>query len=92
MDIELYERSWPPTSRSQFDAARGPRGALFVGSTTEVTDKILAVHEIFRFDRILIQMTIGVLDHARLMRAIELVRTKVAPEVCKALDARPETA
>ena len=36
------ERGWPPTSRAQFDAARGPNGALFVGSPAEVTDKILA--------------------------------------------------
>jgi probable LLM family oxidoreductase len=79
------ERGWPPTSRAQFDAARGPRGALFVGSPAEVTDKILAAHEIFRFDRFLIQMAIGVLDHAKLMRAIEILGTKIAPEVRKAL-------
>ncbi|WP_414472137.1 LLM class flavin-dependent oxidoreductase [Microvirga sp. M2] len=79
------ERGWPPTSRQQFDAARGPRGALFVGSPAEVTDKILAAHETFRFDRFLIQMAIGVMDHGKLMRAIEILGTKVAPEVRKAL-------
>jgi alkanesulfonate monooxygenase SsuD/methylene tetrahydromethanopterin reductase-like flavin-dependent oxidoreductase (luciferase family) len=79
------ERGWPPTSRAQFDLARGPRGALFVGSPAEVTDKILAAHEIFGFDRVLIQMAIGVLEHGKLMKAIELFGTKVAPEVRKAL-------
>jgi len=79
------ERGWPPTSRAQFDVARGPRGALFVGSPAEVTDKVLAAHEIFRFDRFLIQMAIGVLEHAKLMRAIEILGTKIAPEVRKAL-------
>jgi probable LLM family oxidoreductase len=79
------ERGWPPTSRQQFDAARGPRGALFVGSPAEVTDKILAAHEIFRFDRFLIQMAIGVMDHVKLMRAIEILGAKVAPEVRKAV-------
>jgi probable LLM family oxidoreductase len=79
------ERGWPPTSRAQFDAARGPRGALFVGSAAEVADKILAAHEIFQFDRFLIQMAIGVLDHAKLMKAIETLGTKVAPEVRKAV-------
>ncbi|HZH50530.1 MAG TPA: LLM class flavin-dependent oxidoreductase [Microvirga sp.] len=79
------ERGWPPTNRSQFDAARGPRGALFVGSPSEVTDKILAAQEIFRFNRFLIQMAIGVMDHSKLMRAIELLGTKVAPEVRKAV-------
>jgi probable LLM family oxidoreductase len=86
------ERGWPPTSRSHFDAACGPRGALFVGSPAEVTDKILAAHEIFRFDRFLIQMAIGVLDHAKLMRAIEILGTEVAPEVRKALDLKRKTA
>ena len=49
-----------------------------------MTDKILANHAIFGFDRFLIQMAIGVIDHAALMRAIELFGTKVAPEVRKA--------
>jgi probable LLM family oxidoreductase len=79
------ERGWPPTSRQQFDVARGPRGALFVGSPAEVTDKILAAHEIFRFDRFLIQMAIGVMDHIKLMKAIEIFGTRVAPEVRKAI-------
>jgi probable LLM family oxidoreductase len=79
------ERGWPPTNRAQFDRARGQRGALFVGSPAEVTDKILAAHETFRFDRFMIQMAIGVLDHAKLMRAIETLGTKVAPDVRKAL-------
>jgi probable LLM family oxidoreductase len=86
------ERGWPPTSRSHFDAARGPQGALFVGGPTEVADKILAAHEIFRFDRFLIQMAVGVLDHAKLMRAIELLGTKVAPAVRKALGAERQIA
>jgi probable LLM family oxidoreductase len=79
------ERGWPPTSRAHFEASRSPRGALFVGSPAEVTDKILASHEIFRFDRILIQMAIGVVDHAKLMRAIEIMGSEVAPQVRKAV-------
>lgn len=78
------ERGWPPSNRAHFDASCGPRGALFVGSPSEVTDKILAVHEIFGFDRILIQMAIGVFDHAKLMRAIEILGTEVAPQLRKA--------
>lgn len=78
------ERGWGPTNRAQFDAARGPRGAQFVGSPAEVTDKILAAHEVFGFSRFLIQMAIGVMDHAELMKAIELFGTKVAPELRRA--------
>ncbi|MBZ6075907.1 LLM class flavin-dependent oxidoreductase [Microvirga puerhi] len=85
------ERGWPPTSRSQFEAARGPQGALFVGSPAEVTDKILAAHQIFRFDRFLIQMAIGILDHCKLMHAIEILGTKVAPEIRKAVQIEQRT-
>ncbi len=81
------ERGWPPTSRAAFDAACGPKGAQFVGSPAEVVDKILANHAVFGFDRFLIQMAIGVIEHGKLMRAIELFATKVAPEVRKAVAA-----
>ena len=73
------ERGWGPTDRAQFDAARGPNGAQFVGSPAEMVDKILATHEVFGFDRMLIQMAIGVYDHAQLMKAIELLGSRAAP-------------
>ena len=79
------ERGWGPTNRAHFDAARAPRGNLFVGDPGEVTDKILANHAIFGFDRFLLQMAIGIIPHARMMQAIELYGTKVAPAVRKAV-------
>ncbi|MDD2869789.1 LLM class flavin-dependent oxidoreductase [Neomegalonema sp.] len=79
------ERGWPPTSRAKFDAESGPTGAQFVGGPAELTDKILKHHEIFGFDRFLLQMAIGVLTHAELMKAIEIFGTRVAPEVRKAI-------
>lgn len=84
MDRIGRERGWPPTSRAQFDDARGPRGALVVGSPAEVADKILALREVLGFDRILIQMGIGVQDHRALRRAIELLGTEVAPALRRA--------
>lgn len=57
-----------------------------------MTDKILAAHEIFRFDRFLIQMAIGVMDHIKLMKAIEILGTRVAPEVRKAIGVKSQTA
>lgn len=87
MDRIGRERGWPPTSRAQFEAARGPHGALFVGSPAEVADKMLAARELFGIDRLLIQMAIGILDHHRLMQAIELLGTRVLPELRKAAPA-----
>jgi alkanesulfonate monooxygenase SsuD/methylene tetrahydromethanopterin reductase-like flavin-dependent oxidoreductase (luciferase family) len=86
------ERGWGPSGRREFDASRSPRGALFVGSPAEVTDKILANHEIFGNTRFLIQMAIGVMPHATLMKAIELFGTKVAPAVRKAVAQKTEAA
>jgi probable LLM family oxidoreductase len=79
------ERAWGPTNRAQFEAARSPRGAIFAGSPAEVVDKILANHALFKFDRFLIQMAIGLMPHHQIMKAIELFGTKVAPEVRKAV-------
>jgi probable LLM family oxidoreductase len=75
------ERGWPPTTRAQFEAGRSPRGALLVGSPQEVIDKILFEHEIFENDRFLMQLALGPMPHARVMRAIELLGTVVAPAV-----------
>jgi probable LLM family oxidoreductase len=75
------ERGWPPTTRARFEAERSPRGALLVGSPQEVIDKILLEHELFGHQRMLIQMTVGVMPHARVMRSIELLGTEVAPAV-----------
>jgi probable LLM family oxidoreductase len=79
------ERGWPPTTRAHFEASRSPRGALLVGDPQEVIDKILFEHEIFRNDRFLLQISVGSMPHAQLMRAIELFGTAVAPAVRKAV-------
>jgi probable LLM family oxidoreductase len=85
MDRIGRERGWGPSTRSQYDAAVSPRGNLFVGDPQMVIDKILANHEIFGFDRFLLQMAIGVIPHDRMLKAIELYGTKVAPAVRKAV-------
>ena len=77
------ERGWGPTNRAHFDLSRGPDGALFVGNPEAVAEKIVAMHKIFRNDRFLLQMAIGLMPHDRLMKAIELFGTKVAPLVRK---------
>jgi len=77
------ERGWPPTNRSQFDASTDPQGALLVGSPQQVIDKILYQHEIFGHTRFMAQMSLGAMPHKKLMHAIELLGTKVAPIVKK---------
>jgi probable LLM family oxidoreductase len=75
------ERGWPPMTRQQFDASRGPRAALAVGSVDQVIEKILFEHDLFRNDRFLAQVSVGPMPHKQIMRAIELFGTEVAPVV-----------
>ena len=83
------ERGWGPMGRRQFEAGRSPRGALLVGSPEEVAEKILYEHELFGNDRFMAQISVGALPHEKVMRAIELFGTEVAPAVRKELAPRP---
>ena len=82
------ERGWPPTTRRHFEAERSSRGALLVGDPQEVIDKILFEHSIFKHDRTLIQFSVGTMPHDKVMRAIELYGTRVAPVVRRELGGR----
>lgn len=75
------ERGWPPISRQQFEASRTLRGADFVGSPQEIIEKILFQHEIFGHQRLLLQLGVGTIAHDKMLRAIELLGTQVAPVV-----------
>src|SRR3954452_5626997 len=87
MDRIGRERGWPPLTREQYLASHELRGANFVGSPDQIVEKILFQHEIFKHDRFLLQMSVGTLPHADVMRAIELLGTEVAPKVREALPA-----
>jgi probable LLM family oxidoreductase len=82
------ERGWPPLTRQDFEASRTLRGANFIGSPQEVVEKILFQHELFGHDRFLLQLSVGTHPHARMLRAIELYGTEVAPAVRRELARR----
>lgn len=74
------ERGWPPTTRAHFDAQLGPHGALLVGTADDVAEKILRHSEALGgISRITFQMSVASLPHAKLMRAIDALGTRVAP-------------
>jgi probable LLM family oxidoreductase len=80
------ERGWPPMTRAHFDAQLGPTGALLVGDPETVAEKVLRVNEsLSGISRLTFQMSVADLPHAKLMRAIELIGTRVAPLVRRAL-------
>ncbi len=75
------ERGWAPLTRAAYDASAGVHGANFLGSPDQVAEKILFQHEIFGHERFLMQFIVGSTPHAEVLRAIELLGTKVAPVV-----------
>jgi probable LLM family oxidoreductase len=82
------ERGWPPPTRAQFDAQCSPLGALLVGDAAAATEKILAENAALGgLSRLTVLIDNSVLTHAQIMRAIELLGTKVAPSVRKATGA-----
>lgn len=85
------ERGWPPMRKEQYAASADLRGANFVGSPDDIIEKILFQHEIFGHNRMLLQLSVGSMPHDKLLHAIELYGTKVAPVVRKEI-ARREAA
>ena len=76
------ERGWPPASRAQFDALRGPTGALLIGDAETVTEKVLYLNEVLGgLSRITFQMGVSALPHEKMLRSIKILGTGVAPLV-----------
>jgi len=75
------ERGWPPLTRDQYEAGRGPAGHLLVGDPEQVAAKIVRIRELFAPDRFLAQYTVGPLPHAQVLRSIELLATEVRERV-----------
>jgi probable LLM family oxidoreductase len=90
------ERGWPATTRAHFDALIGPTGALMVGDAATVAEKILYVNEALGgLARITFQMGVSTVPHQKMLRAIEILGTKVKPLVAvsaPASDPRPAAA
>ena len=82
------ERGWPPTTRAQFDAVRGPTGALLVGDAETVAKKIIYVNEVLGgLARITFQMGVSTLPHEKMLRSIEILGKRVAPIIGKGASA-----
>lgn len=74
------ERGWRPVTRADFDAQRGSQGALIIGDPDEVVKKMIRHSKALGgISRITFQMNAASLPHVKLMRAIELIGTQVAP-------------
>ena len=80
------ERGWSPMTRAQFDGQLTPNGALLVGNADEVVEKIGRYNEALGgISRITFMMNAASLPHEKLMHAIELIGTRVAPALNQGL-------
>jgi probable LLM family oxidoreductase len=75
------ERGWPPMTPQQYEVMRSPAGSLAVGSPEQVAAKILAVDDALGLDRVLLHLSVGTVEHAAVLRAIELLGAQVAPRL-----------
>jgi probable LLM family oxidoreductase len=74
------ERGWPKITRASFDAQRGPEGALLVGDSDEVAEKIIRHNKALGgISRITFMMNPASLPHDKLMRTTKLIGTRMAP-------------
>jgi len=75
------ERGWGPMTRDQYDWLRSPDGSLVLGDPEEVARKIIRYRDLLGVQRFMLHISVGTLPHDRVLRAIELLGTKVAPLV-----------
>lgn len=81
MDRIGVSRGWPPYTKAQYDGGRSKDGALFIGSSAEVADKIAYMKEIFGITRFIGHMDIGDPEHGAMMKSIELFGKEVLPKI-----------
>lgn len=85
MDRIGKDRGWAPYTKMQFEGGLSPEGALFMGETNQVIDKMIATIEMFGLTRFIAHIDVGGPAHKEMMKAIELYGSKVLPEVRKAV-------
>jgi probable LLM family oxidoreductase len=78
------ERGWPPMTRGRFEAQAGELGALLVGSSEDIAEKIVRHSEALGgITRLTFQLDSAELPHDKLMKSIELIGKKVKPLLAK---------
>ncbi|MDN3017787.1 LLM class flavin-dependent oxidoreductase [Paenibacillus sp. BSR1-1] len=81
MNVLGRERGWGHYSRASFDAARSFEGALYVGDSKTVAEKIIHLRKNVGITRFMLHVPVGSMPHEDVMKAIELLGTEVAPQV-----------
>ncbi|HIW32386.1 MAG TPA: LLM class flavin-dependent oxidoreductase [Candidatus Paenibacillus intestinavium] len=81
MNILGRERGWSPYTKQAFDHARSIEGALYVGDSQYVAQKIINLRKHVGITRFMLHMPLGTMPHDQVMHGIELFGKEVAPIV-----------
>ncbi|MCX5366862.1 LLM class flavin-dependent oxidoreductase [Streptomyces sp. NBC_00124] len=84
----MAELGRPAPSRADRAEAVEPGGMVFAGSPDEIADRILHLHGLLGHTRQILQMDVGGMPQRDFLRGIELLGTKVLPQIRAEL-ARP---
>jgi alkanesulfonate monooxygenase SsuD/methylene tetrahydromethanopterin reductase-like flavin-dependent oxidoreductase (luciferase family) len=71
----------PVPPRDARTAALEPGGMVFAGGPDEIADRILHLHRLLGHTRQILQMDVGGMPHRDFLHAIELLGTKVLPQI-----------
>jgi probable LLM family oxidoreductase len=85
MNLLGRERGWPPYTRATFDSMRSLHGALYVGDSEFVAEKIVLLRRHLGVTRFFLHVDISTIPHREILRTIERLGTEVAPLVRKEL-------
>ncbi|WP_217699648.1 LLM class flavin-dependent oxidoreductase [Sphingobacterium nematocida] len=75
--------------KSAFAETASTKNAMMVGSPQQIIDKMLYQYELYKHDRILLQIDFGGVPYDKVANTIELLATEVLPVVKKATKVTP---
>ncbi|RMZ60301.1 LLM class flavin-dependent oxidoreductase [Chryseobacterium nematophagum] len=81
MDRIGASRGWAPYTKMQYDGGRGKEGALFIGTPSEVAEKIAYIQDLFGITRFIGHMDVGDPTHDIMMESIRLLGEEVKPVI-----------
>lgn len=81
MEYGSKARGWSVPSRQEYDHYTDGAGMIFAGSPDEIAGRLIAVGELTGADRYAMHMDWAGVPHAQVMKAIELLGTRIKPQI-----------
>lgn len=79
--ISKERPQWQEMTYDQYLEATGENGAIFVGDSTTVANKIIKIVEELKLTRFYLHLPIASMPHEEVLNAIKIYGTEVIPKV-----------